>query len=299
MALGEYSLASIMVLVDEVNLLISPQIIHACHLFAMYAAATKKQRFKATVNAAATAFLASTIAGFPYELRETSKSFFLALWVSIAVSNMCVIGALFLTPRSAEKEFHGRPIDRQQSASLFELATFSWSAHVFAPSKLNTLTVRKLPCPPTNVHAAHLADKYAEHARRHPGRGLGFLLLRLHFSGIALQWILVLAKSAVILVPDYCQYRLLQWLGRDYDPGVYCPGLFWALALGVSKVMDLIVSSWLEWTIESMVRVPIMITLRSLVHRKAMHLPDAVESVAKDGGVSTHTDILEEMRNNW
>ncbi|KAJ3493285.1 hypothetical protein NLG97_g4828 [Lecanicillium saksenae] len=274
------------------------QVTYACQIVATWAATETTQRFNTALSTTATGILALIITGFGHQLGETTNSSDLAFWISTLVANLSVIGVLLLTPRSLDKHLHGRAIDRQQSASLFELATFSWPYHAFIPSRLRSLTVKQLPYPPIHSCAAHLADTYAIHARNHRGRSLGYLLFRTHVFGIALQWILVAAKSSIILIPDYVQYRLLQWLGSNREPGVYGPGLRWALALGLSKSFDIIVSAWLEWTTESMVRAPIITTLRTLVHRKAMYLPAIVDDAAK-GRASPLKEVIVEMRSHW
>lgn len=119
---------------------------------------------------------------------------------------------------------------------------------------------------------ATLTERHRYFASQHPSHGLGFVLLRLYLGPLILQSILAILNSLTALGPKLVTYRLLQHLSGEREGGSSV-SLLLALLLGVSNLIPVFLTAWMEWIGTSMIDIPMRYSLTALTYQKVLSLP--------------------------
>lgn len=122
-------------------------------------------------------------------------------------------------------------------------------------------------------------DLTEEHMRaRNPElQTVGIAIAKAYIYPLAIQWTLTILESIATLAPQFVLFRLLQRLGAQDQP-IGSSALYLAILLGLSKIFELWIGSWLEWITASQIQIPIKATLSSLVYHKRLRLPNVASS---------------------
>ncbi|KAJ5087523.1 ABC bile acid transporter [Penicillium angulare] len=201
------------------------------------------------------------------------------LLVGLIAATLTLSGFLAI-PQRSDKSIENRPIDRQFTCSILEIAAFSWPRNIFNPLTISSMRVSDLPILHLAARAGFLTRNYAQKDRS--GQcGLGITLAKTYADVIIWQWALtVLLRSVVVLGPQFLTFRLLQELEALPQTGdsLCTNGVLLALALGLCKIFEVWISLWLRWITTSKLQIPLQATLSSLVYRKALCLPSVFNS---------------------
>jgi len=155
----------------------------------------------------------------------------------VASAALMLFGFLSI-PRRPDRVLKGRPVDRQYTGSLFELATFCWSRGIFDQKSISALSgVGGLPVLGSRISAERLTQHHISQASR-SRQGLKPVLAKSYAGALATEWALTILKSTVSLTPRFVIFRLLDRLATP-SHGVDVQGLYLALSVGLCKAFEL------------------------------------------------------------
>jgi len=238
-----------------------------------------RRRFRATLNGVASSAVLAMLLTF-----QMANKFDLSMtaWATLVICLVAAISTLcgFLSiPRQPDKFFEGKLVDRQFSGSILEMIMFCWSRTLLNTKTVSTLRLTDLPALHLITRARYLTRQYVLNACSGE-HGLRITLVKTHAGPLVSQWALTVLKSVAVLGPQFVTFRLLQWLvtAPQAEGRAYLHGLLLALALGLCKVFEIWISSWLQWLTASKLQIPIQATLSSLVYRKALRLPNLLDT---------------------
>lgn len=193
--------------------------------------------------------------------------------INLVAALLILCGSLSI-PRQPDKYYRGKIIDRQQSASIIERLTFSWSGALFDRKSRSLSGVADLPALDHETRTQHLTQHYLQTASSTQAR-LMIVLAKDRAGFLVAQWTLTILKSVVALAPQYVIFRLLDCLDNPHEDADM-QELHLAFSLGLCKALELWISSLLQWITASALQIPIQATLSALVYRKALRLPNSL-----------------------
>lgn len=203
--------------------------------------------------------------------------------LTVLIAAVLTLVGFLSIPQQPDRFINGRPIDRQYSASILEIASFSWAKALFSPAVISKTVASELPALHPTIRANNLVQQYITAAASNK-HGLKTTLIKTYTPKIILQWSLAILSAAVNLFPQYLTFHFLKQLEVDPleldEKSWRYEALFLALLLGFGKIFELWIRSWLQWVTISKILIPIQATLSSLVYRKTLSLPNAIDGQA-------------------
>ncbi len=207
------------------------------------------------------------------------------------VSALLVAGGLFVLPRGKDAVFRNHAVDREASASYFDLLTFSWSKTLFDPKRLLSCGVADLPVLDKPWRADHLAREHAN-SMKESRYSYKVVLAKSHAWSLVAFNMLTVLKAAAPLAPQAARFLLLRRL-EDAASGTDLYGISLALSLGLLSTCEIWIDAYVPWYSTSRVQLPIQATLMSLVYQKALRLRSnqtqrSTKSTSNKGAVANH-----------
>lgn len=184
--------------------------------------------------------------------------------------------------------FHqGHGVDREDSVSVLERYSFSWASDIFNLAKAGPLSIRSLPSLGHHMRVRTLKAQYAAH----DSPKLWVKLVTTFGYQIVQQWVLIALKALCSFGSRFAIYQLLRTLelgkslayGTAQDESAIPVASFWALALGLSLIMDSVVGTRLTWLTETRLAIPVTALLNALIFEKSTRLQISHKASAADG----------------
>lgn len=237
-------------------------------------------RFRAAMNGIAISFLVM-IQAIALSITKHEAPASIAFNINIAVSLLLL--PIFLSfPKGADTSFQGRPVDRLDVASLFELVTMSWASKRFQTHLLAKKDSSAMPLLSKSRRTDALVERHQRITRRLATRSLGYILAREYMAPLLLQCFLAVLHAGAVLLPALLTYRLLQLLSGEQGYSSR-DGLVLAMLLGLSKVTPPLINSWMNWISSNMIAIPIYHSLAALTYQKALSVPNFAASTQAAG----------------
>ena len=194
---------------------------------------------------------------------------------------LAVVCAFASFPRRPDVFHNGCLVDQQHTVSLLKRISYSFNMLIFdiARQRQRQMTISDLPVLHHPLRSRNLTAGFMANS----GDGSLFRqLLRVHLSGISMQWIFTVTGSVLSLFPQLVLYRFLQSIEDRGDSHMVDPYMFvWASALLFSQAVAVGFQTWSSWFTASRLITPVMSLLQSLIFSKAMRQYDT--AIANQG----------------
>ncbi|QSZ36963.1 hypothetical protein DSL72_009055 [Monilinia vaccinii-corymbosi] len=189
---------------------------------------------------------------------------------SLLLAGVCA----FSLPRRPGVSYRGRPVDGQYTVSAVERYSFSWIQPLLTRAKVEgRLEYENLPALDRTGRSDELLSQISELTRQR--RSLWLTVFRAHRAKFFLQWTLTIASGFALYAPQLCMLRILTLLeprsSTDFNS---LDVWFWVVALGLTKMAQVVVESWLEWTNWALLSVPVRSQLAAMIFRKSLRTKD-------------------------
>ncbi|ESZ91235.1 putative ABC bile acid transporter [Sclerotinia borealis F-4128] len=191
--------------------------------------------------------------------------------ISLLLAGICA----FLLPRRPGVIYHGRPVDGQLTVSAIERYSFSWTQSLLTRAKVEgRLEYEDLPALDQAGRSDELLSQISELTKRR-SRSLWLTVFRAHRAKFFLQWSLTIASGFALYAPQLCMLQILTLLEQRGDAHFNSLDVwFWVVALGLAKMAQVVVESWLEWTNWALLSVPVRSQLAAMIFRKSLRTKD-------------------------
>lgn len=210
------------------------------------------------------------------------------------VASLSVLIALLSLPRRPTVFHRGHQVDQEYGVSILERYSFSWVSDIFSLAKAGPLRIQDLPSLGYHMRVCTLKARYAAHNSPR----LWMQLLRTFGHQLVQQWILTALKALCGFGSRFAIYQLLRVLDCSKSPtrgttqgvSVVSVASFWALALGLSIVMESLVGTRLSWFSETRLAMPVIALLNALVFEKSTRVQISHEASRADGSEKQKKD---------
>lgn len=184
-------------------------------------------------------------------------------------------------PRRPDVFNNGILVDQQRTLSLLDRFSYSWNSMVLQIARERQMKLSDIPAPEYRIRSITLQKNFEAVC----GSGRFWRqLVRAHFWIFVAQWMLTFVSSVLSLLPQLVLLKFLQRIENRGDSGEFDQYLLlWALALLISKLLQVGVDSWIGWITNSRLTMPVLSLLRSLVFSKAMKQYDLATASHGDG----------------
>lgn len=183
-----------------------------------------------------------------------------------------LVALIFVSCLSIERRpvvfVNGRVVDEEYTASVWRKFTFQWTWPTLNYAKKNKgLKLENVPLLPDHVRAPTLLRAF------HESYKFKYLWMRVlwYFRGGLLLTTFLISFAAVLQFgPQLAMLNILKLLEQK-EPGdqLNIQAYFWVIGLGVSMTMSTFVETFMFWSTEARLGVPLRGLLASLIFEKA------------------------------
>ncbi|KAB8296761.1 hypothetical protein EYC80_002178 [Monilinia laxa] len=206
----------------------------------------------------------------------------------------------FSLPRRPGVSYLGRPVDGQYTVSAIQRYSFSWVQSLLTRAKIEgRLEYENLPALDQTVRSDELLSQISEITRKR-NRSLWLTVFRAHRAKFFLQWTLTIASGFALYAPQICMLRILTLLEQRSNADFNSLDVwFWVFALGLTKIAQVVVESWLEWTNWALLSVPVRSQLAAMIFRKSLRTKDIKGTEVDDEKGAEHSTAERESVDEW
>ncbi|KAI1818320.1 P-loop containing nucleoside triphosphate hydrolase protein [Poronia punctata] len=205
-----------------------------------------------------------------------------------AASTLCI-------PRRPNVHHEDRIVDGQYTVSAWERYSFAWAAQILTKAKVEErLEYDDLPSLHYEARTEPLLSRFLTLFSHTRWQSLWLKVFLAHKGLFFQQWTLTVASSFALYAPQICMLNILRLLEQRHAPGFTVASLwFWVAALGVSKVVQVVIESWLEWINWAMLSVPVRSQLAAMIFQKSLRTKDikGAESAEKEKETESDADL--------
>ncbi|KAK3352219.1 ABC transporter [Lasiosphaeria hispida] len=212
----------------------------------------------------------------------------LILCVVSSVAAAGLVLASLLLPRRPDVFSKGRIVDRMFTTSAWSRLTFVWATPLMLlATEKGDLDLVDLPRP---SHYLRPDYQSAEWKTRKNKDSFFKSMMRIYGWGVVKQWMTAALNSSVSYLPWWITLRLLESL-ESRRPGETAGSRIWLFLvwLGLVKIANSLIESWLFWSQINDLYVPIRSHLAAIVFEKAMrrkNVKGANKTSGDDKGVA-------------
>jgi len=187
-------------------------------------------------------------------------------------------------PRRPNVCHDGRVIDGQYTVSAVQRYSFAWAGHLLKKAKIEErLEYDDLPSLHYKARTQFLLTRFFNLFNHTRWQSLWIKVFLAHKGLFLQQWILTVASSFALYAPQICMLNILKLLEERHQPSFTLASLWlWVAALGVSKVVQVVIESWLEWVNWAMLSVPVRSQLAAMIFQKSLRIKDIKGADSKE-----------------
>lgn len=188
-------------------------------------------------------------------------------------------------PRRPNVLHSGRFVDQQYTVSALERYSFSWAANLLSKAKKEgTLEYGDLPDVHGSARTEPLLNHFFHVFNHSRWQSLWIKVFLAHKGLFLQQWALTIASSFALYAPQLCMLKILRLLEERQPESTVASIWFWVAALGLGKILQVAIESWLEWINWAMLSVPVRSQLAAMIFQKSLRTKDikGVESTDEE-----------------
>ncbi|KAI0455788.1 P-loop containing nucleoside triphosphate hydrolase protein [Xylaria acuta] len=204
-------------------------------------------------------------------------------------------------PRRPAIVNEGRSVDAQYTVSALQRYSFSWVYNLLYKAKVEgRLEYEDLPSLHWAARTAPLLNKILNVLNNTRWESLWVKVFLAHKGLFCQQWALTVASSFALYAPQLCMLKILRLLEQRHQQDFAVSSLWlWVTVLGLSKILQVAIESWLEWINWAMLSVPVRSQLAAMIFQKSLRTKDikgvkATNTAEKRGGASTELEDSDE-----
>ncbi|KAL3420391.1 ABC transporter [Phlyctema vagabunda] len=183
----------------------------------------------------------------------------------------------FSLPRRPNLIYDGRPVDAQYTVSAIQRYSFAWARPLLLKAKAEgRLEYEHLPALDEAGRSKPLLTRLSASTNTQgKARSLWIIIFAAHRARFFQQWLLTIASGFALYAPQLCMLKILTLLERRHDAETKSSDIwFWVLALGLAKISQVVIESWLEWVNWAILSVPVRSQLAAMIFQKSLRTKD-------------------------
>ncbi|KAH8146106.1 uncharacterized protein LAJ45_09796 [Morchella importuna] len=176
-------------------------------------------------------------------------------------------------PRRPDVYFNGQKVDEMRSVSLFSRYTYTWAGTLLKLAfQRGRLEEHDLPVLDSKRRARELQNSFSQVAE---SPRLYYQIYLAHWRTVNIQWTLSLMNAFTTFAPQYIMFQLLKSLEkRSAGVDARYEAWFWLICLGLTKLVDSVIASYLYWLSYMGLMIPVRGQLSAIVFSKTMRKKD-------------------------
>lgn len=209
---------------------------------------------------------------------ETQDGVYIAAVGDVVCLLLAAASALSLPRRPSLVVQGGISVDEQYTVTALQRYSFAWARNLLYKAKAEgRLEYNDLPALHRAARTEALLLRFFDISNRGTRwqTSLWAKIFVAHEGLFCQQWVLTVASSFALYAPQLCMLNMLRLVEERHQPDFTVASLwFWVAALGLSKMVQVAIGSWLEWVKWAMLSVPVRSQLAAMVFQKSLRTKD-------------------------